>query len=81
MNDVEHDLRRFLAGFLGAREIGPKENLFAAGINSLFIMQLLAFVEQNFGVRVEDDDLEMVNFATIEAITQLVDRKRGAAVP
>ena len=42
-------------------------------------MQLVAFVEKEFGVAVGDEDLDLDNFRTINAIAALVARKRGAA--
>lgn len=55
-------------------------DLFATGrINSLFALQLVMFVEKQFRVRVENEDLERKNFCSIDAISGFVERKR--AVP
>jgi acyl carrier protein len=42
-------------------------------------MQLVAFVEREFNVAIESDDLDMENFRSIKAIAGLVDRKRAIA--
>jgi acyl carrier protein len=39
-------------------------------------MQLVNFVETAFGITVENEDLDLENFRTIEAIATLVERKR-----
>jgi methoxymalonate biosynthesis acyl carrier protein len=38
-------------------------------------MQLVLFVEQEFNISVENEDLELDNFRTINAIANLVERK------
>jgi len=45
----------------------------------MFMMQLVQFVEGEFGVVVECEGLELDNFRSIDAITALVMRKQGAA--
>lgn len=44
-------------------------------INSLFAMQLVLFVEKEFNVSVENDELDVHNFRSVLAITDLVQRK------
>ncbi len=46
-------------------------------IDSMGIFQLVGFLEDEFGVEVGDEDLVVDNFASIDAINQLVERKRG----
>jgi phosphopantetheine binding protein len=45
--------------------------------NSLLAMQLVAFVEKEFGLAVEDEDLDLDNFRSIRAIADFVARKTG----
>ena len=47
-------------------------------MNSLFAMQLVMFVEKEFGLKVHDDDLDIDNFRTLNAVLDLVNRKRSA---
>lgn len=72
-------IREFLARFLRNHELGDDENIFALGfVNSLFAMQLVMFVEKEFGVAVENEDLDLENFQSVNAIAALAARKRGA---
>lgn len=72
-------IREFLSRFLRNHEVGDDENIFALGfVNSLFAMQLVMFVEKEFGVAVENEDLDLENFHSVNAIAALVARKRGA---
>lgn len=50
---------------------------FEAGfVNSLFVMQLVLFVENGLGVKVEDEDLDRANFKSVSAVAEFVERKR-----
>ncbi|WP_405847018.1 acyl carrier protein [Streptomyces sp. NBC_01518] len=69
-------LLAFLAQFFGQYQLTEDEDIFATGfVNSLFIMQLVLFIEGEFGITVEDDDLEITNFNTVRAIDSLITRK------
>jgi acyl carrier protein len=69
----------FLARTVRTDRITDDLDLFAGGhVNSLFALQLIQFVEQTFGVRIESEDLELDNFRTVGAIEAFVARKRSA---
>ncbi|WFE98696.1 acyl carrier protein [Micromonospora sp. WMMD964] len=76
--DVAATIRAFLAEVVGdAPE--PDEDIFARGtVTSLFALQLIAFVENTFGIEVEPEDLDFANFRTVDAVTAFVDGKRAA---
>lgn len=58
------------------RSLVETDNIFQLGfVNSLFAIQLVLFVEKEFGISVEDGDLEAANFMSINAISRFVDRK------
>ena len=46
-------------------------------IDSMGVMELIAFIESNFGIEFTDDDLTVDNFGTIGAIISLINRKNG----
>jgi len=46
-------------------------------IDSMGVMELIAFIESNFGIEFTDDDLTVDNFATIGAIIAIIKRKDG----
>lgn len=43
--------------------------------DSMGLMRLIAFLEENFGIKVSDDDLIEENFESIDAVTAFVVRK------
>ncbi|HVR79559.1 MAG TPA: acyl carrier protein [Acidimicrobiia bacterium] len=45
-------------------------------IDSMGILQIIGFIEDEFDIEFGDDDLSVDNFATIDAIAELIDRKR-----
>jgi methoxymalonate biosynthesis acyl carrier protein len=80
MDDTQTKIKDFLSRFFKSHDLQPDEDIFALGfVNSLLAMQLVAFVEKDFGISVADDDLDLDNFRSINAISGLVARKRGAA--
>jgi acyl carrier protein len=79
--DNQERIRRFLCGFFRTDELRNQDDIFALGfVNSLFGMQLVLYIEQEFNLTVEDEDLEIENFNTIDHIDEFISRKRlGAA--
>jgi len=81
MDQMQTKIKTFLSRFFKGHDLQPEEDIFALGfVNSLLAMQLVAFVEREFGVAVADDDLDLDNFRSIQAIAGFVARKRGAPV-
>jgi len=52
------------------------DNIFESGfVDSLVAMQLVIFVEEAFNIQVTDEDLDLINFSTINQIVQFINRK------
>ena len=72
-------IREFIGKHIRGHELTDDEDIFASGfVNSMFAMQLVQFVEQEFGIAVENEDLEIDNFRSVNAIAALVERKAAA---
>jgi acyl carrier protein len=79
MDETQSKVKEFLSRYFKSHDLQPEEDIFALGfVNSLLAMQLVAFVEKEFGIAVEDADLDLDNFRSIRAISDLVARKQGA---
>lgn len=77
--DFKAKIREFLGRFFQDLNLADDEDIFALGfINSLFAMQLVLFVESEFGFKVEDDDLDIENFRTLNALSALIERKTAS---
>lgn len=83
MEERKARIREFLGKFFKSREIGADEDIFELGfVNSLLAMQLVQFLEKEFGITIEDEDLDLDNFRTINRLDALVARKKeGAGAP
>lgn len=72
-------IRDFISRSLNGQEVADDDDIFALGfVNSLFAMQLVAFIEVEFDIEVESDDLDLDNFRSINAVAALIERKRAA---
>jgi acyl carrier protein len=60
-------------------ELSDSDPLFPDVIDSLGVMEVVAFVEERFGIDVGDDDLLIDNFKSLKAMESLIDRKRDGA--
>lgn len=71
----------FVSQYLNDAEVEREVDLFATGmVNSLFAMQLVLFVEKEFGFAVDNEDLDYDNFRSINAIADFAAKKLGLAV-
>lgn len=69
-------VRAFLDRYFRGHPIGDDEDIFARGfVNSLLAMQLIDYLEKEFGITVEDEDLDFDNFRTIRSIDAFVGAK------
>jgi methoxymalonate biosynthesis acyl carrier protein len=60
----------------GSRDISDDEPLIENGyLTSLQTVELVMFMEDRFGITVEDEELNEENFASIRAIAELVASK------
>ncbi|MHC4203332.1 MAG: phosphopantetheine-binding protein [Planctomycetota bacterium] len=58
--------------------LGDDDNIFELGfVDSPFAIQLVCFIEEEFKIRVGDDDLDIDNFTSVNRITDFVGRKKG----
>ncbi len=47
-------------------------------LDSMGIFELVAFIEQSYGITIEDEELVRENFATLNAIDRLISSKLDA---
>ncbi len=77
------DVGARIGGYIGEKfdaVVADDTPLIAKGIiDSMGVMELVAFLEEAFGIEFEMDDLTMENMGTINSIKALVMRKREGA--
>ena len=60
-----------------SKELTSDLSLLESGIvDSLGVLDLVGFIEEEFGIQAEDDDLVPENFDSIEALTRFVTDRR-----
>lgn len=75
---VASEIRGFLSPHVGNLDLNDTDDIFSLGlVNSLFALELVTFVERQFGLRFDLEELKMDNFRSIEAIASLVQREHG----
>jgi len=71
-------IRDFLGRLVRDRELSDEQDLLQLGfINSLFAMQLVLFIESTFAIRLAQEDLDLENFRSVNAIVRLVEQKQN----
>ena len=62
--------------------IGPDTDFMESGIlDSTGVLELVGFIEEKFGIRVEDDELVPDNMNSLEKIAGYISRKNGKSQP
>jgi len=58
-------------------KLGSADDLIESEIlDSLGIMKLILFLENNYAVKISDDDLTLENFSSIMSINSLIEKKK-----
>ncbi len=74
--DNKSRIRAFIARFTGDAAVKDDDNIFELGlVNSLFTMQLVVFIEREFSLTIQNDELNLDNFKSVDAINALIDSK------
>ncbi|WP_405773943.1 acyl carrier protein [Streptomyces sp. NBC_01538] len=73
--DVRGQVREFISGRFPQITFDDDQDIFEMGfVNSLFAMELVMFVEREFGVRVPKTELRRENFRSVTTITEVIER-------
>ena len=76
-NQNKVKIREFLMQYIQDPNLKDEDDIFISGyVNSLFAMQLILFVEKTFRIKIKNEDLQIDNFRTINALARLVTEKR-----
>ena len=80
MEAAEKEIRQFIVdNFLFGQEdvaIGDRDSLLQLGIiDSTGVLELVAFLEQRFGIKVDDEELVPANLDSIRDLVRFIDAK------
>lgn len=69
-------LRDFVVNSLAKPDLNDGDDIFEVGeASSLYSLELVLFLEERLEIPLDDDDLTPGNFATIDAMGSLIERK------
>ena len=75
-DEIRKKIKAFISSNFKNYELKDDDDIFSLGfVNSLFAMQLVMFVEKEFHMKIDDDDLLIDNFRTVDAVMDLVTKK------
>ena len=76
MSDVKDKIRKFLSEEVlfdeGGAQIGDDQALVGEVLDSLALMQLVEYIEQEFEIEVADEDVTPDNFQTLNDLERYV---------
>jgi len=76
MEDAKSKIRTFISKTFRNHALQDNEDIFSLGyVNSMFALELVLFIEREFGITIENEDLAIDNFRTVDAMAQLLERK------
>lgn len=80
--DIKQSLVQFFQDQFDIELPSTSEDLIEAGIlDSLMLIELVVFIESDFSVATELDDLEMENFVSIDSMARFVTARQPASDP
>ena len=75
-NRIREFINENLLVFDDEAEFTDSDNIFELGfVNSLFAMKLVSYVENNFKIKVENSDLRLDNFNSVDNIEKFINSK------
>lgn len=79
MNDKIRDyVRSNLFVFNEDVDFSDDDNFFQKGfVNSLFAMKLISYIEKEYEIKIEGEDLNLENFSSINNISSFISMKKG----
>ena len=75
-NKTKAKIRQFLTRSFPDYDLPDDGDMVTEGfVNSLFATELVLYVEREFGIKVRNEDLDIENFRSIDALARLIDRR------
>ena len=72
--EVKETVRKFISRYVREKQFDNSDNIFEKGyVNSLFFMQLVLFIEKQFQITIQNEDLAVVNFQSVDTIASFIE--------
>ncbi len=74
---IRNFITSHLAVFEDEAEFSDSDNIFELGfVNSLFAIQLVNYVQNEFEIVLDDDDIDIANFSSVDNVLKLIRKKK-----
>ncbi|MGO4287985.1 acyl carrier protein [Chitinophaga sp. RAB17] len=75
---IKATIREFLQQRVGQEiSFSETDDVFTLGLTSLFALELVVFLEKTFDITVENEDLDLQNFNTVNHLEAFILKKKG----
>lgn len=72
---IRDDIEKYIKELSSNDNIDHSANLFEGGyLSSLDALSLFTFIEDNYNISIDDDDLGVENFGTIDSIVNYIEK-------
>jgi len=80
--DSKEKIRKFIMENIVVFEdeavFSDHDDIFKLGlVNSIFTVRILNYLEKEFQIEIEEEDMELTNFSSIQMIIQFIQSKRN----
>ena len=76
LKDLENVLLTEIAAGSGKKSLDPDEDLLEHGLlDSMGIIKLIVYIEETFGIKIEDDEIIPENFQSLNLMVKFVEQK------
>ena len=78
LSDIQKKLREIIKEIISSPElvdnIGPYDELTSIGINSISFVKIMVAIEQEYGIEVDDDDLDINKFKNLDGLVNYISK-------
>jgi methoxymalonate biosynthesis acyl carrier protein len=76
--EITLKVRQFLEGYVLREDFSDDDDMFALGlVNSLMAMQMVLFLEKEFEVKFNNDELNIANFRSVSSIVNMLEGRKA----
>ncbi len=81
MIEAKKKIKAYLSRSVRDGELKDDDDIFDLGlVHSLFAMQLILFIEKEFGIELDDGEIDFDNIRTLNEMVSLVEHRKNVSV-
>lgn len=80
-NEIVEKINQYISDIIGEDSFENDTAIFEEGlVSSLFAIELMTFLEQNFEIKITTNDLDMANYESVNCIADFVCKKKAGGM-